>query len=74
MVGMLQIIPYLLCVYLIYKGVEILQVALMSNRTNRTAGIIIGIGAIIISLIAAGFFKNKSGRTQVSRGCHDKLE
>jgi uncharacterized membrane protein (DUF485 family) len=56
MVGMLQIITYLLCVYLIYKGVEIFQVALMSNRTNRTAGIIIGICAIIGSVIAAGVF------------------
>jgi uncharacterized membrane protein (DUF485 family) len=56
MVGMLQIITYLLCVYLIYKGVEIFQVALMSNRANRTGGIVIGTLAIIISVIAAGAF------------------
>lgn len=53
MVGMLQIITYLLCVYLIYKGFEIFQTALMSPRENRTAGIIIGVLAIIISVIAA---------------------
>jgi uncharacterized membrane protein HdeD (DUF308 family) len=58
MVGMLQIITYLLCVYLIFKGIEILQIALMSNRENRTSGIIIGIIMILISIIAAVYFAN----------------
>ncbi|MGP8049677.1 MAG: hypothetical protein ACLPYB_03620 [Desulfobaccales bacterium] len=56
MVGMLQIMTYILCVYLIFKGIEILQIALMSNRENRTSGIIIGIIVIAVSIIAALIF------------------
>lgn len=56
MVGMLQIITYLLCVYLVYKGVLIFQIALMSPRDNRTTGIIIGVLMLIISVILAGAF------------------
>ena len=37
MLGMLQIITYLLCVYLVFKAFEILQIALMSNRDDRVA-------------------------------------
>jgi hypothetical protein len=58
MVGMLQIMTYLLCVYLVFKGIEILQIALMSSKENRSAGIIIGIVMIVVSLIAAGIFIN----------------
>ena len=43
MIGMLQIITYLLCVYLVFKGFEILQIALMSGREDRAGGIVIGI-------------------------------
>jgi hypothetical protein len=50
MIGMIQILTYLLAVYLVFKGVEILQIALMSNRTDRTAGIVIGIVAVVLDL------------------------
>ena len=53
---MLQIITYLLCIYLVYKALEILQIGLMSNRANRTIGIIIGFIAIFISLFISGIF------------------
>ncbi len=56
MVGMLQIITYLLCVYLVYKGWEILQIALMSNRENRTGGLVLGVVAVVGSFIASAIF------------------
>lgn len=56
MVGMLQIMTYLLAVYLVFKGFEILQIALMSSREDRTAGLIIGILAVVIAVIAAQYF------------------
>ena len=53
---MLPVITYLLCVYLIFKGMEIFQIAYMSNRENRTAGLIVGIGAIGASVFFALVF------------------
>jgi hypothetical protein len=37
----------------VFKGLEIFQIAIMSNREKRAAGITIGILAIFISIIAA---------------------
>jgi hypothetical protein len=56
MIGMLQIMTYLLCVYLVYKGFEILQIALMSSRENRTIGIVLGSIAVVGSLMASAVF------------------
>lgn len=42
MPGMLQIITWLLSFYLVMKGVEILQIGLASNRSNRSGLIFIG--------------------------------
>lgn len=56
MVGMIQIMTYLLCIYLVYKGFEIFQIALMSNREKREPGLTIGVFAIIISFIVAIIF------------------
>ncbi len=53
---MIQILTYLLAVYLVFKGFEILQIALMSSRADRTAGIIVGVLAIVFALGAAGYF------------------
>lgn len=53
MAGMLQIITYLLGVYLIFTGVEILQIALMSPREDRTAGLMIGGIMLAASVVAA---------------------
>lgn len=53
MVGLIQIIIYLLCIYLIYKGVEIFQIAFTSGETNRARklGVVIG----VLSIVAAVF-------------------
>ncbi len=56
MIGMIQILTYLLAVYLVFKGFEILQIALMSSRTDRTAGIIIGVLAVVFAFGVAGYF------------------
>lgn len=57
MVGILQIMTYLLCVYLIFKGVEIFQIGLQStNEKYRNAGIVIGVVALAIAVIAALVF------------------
>lgn len=52
MVGLMQIMIYMLAVYLVFKGVEILQIALMSTRPDRTLGTIIGILALVVALTA----------------------
>jgi hypothetical protein len=56
MAGMLQIMTYLLAFYLVIKGVEILQIALASNRDKRGGIIAIGILALVACIIAAGVF------------------
>jgi len=56
MLGMLQIITYLLCVYLVFKGFEILQIALASSRPDRAGPIAIGIMLLLVSFGAAYFF------------------
>ena len=38
MAGMLQILTYLLGVYLVVKGIAVLQIALASNREGRCTG------------------------------------
>lgn len=55
MVGMIQIITYLLCVYLVFKGVEILQIALASPRTDgsRRLALLFGAAMVGISILAA---------------------
>lgn len=56
MVGMLQIITYLLCVYLVFKGVEIFQIAYMSTSDKRDNGIALGTLMIAAAVIAALVF------------------
>jgi hypothetical protein len=53
MVGMLQIITWLLAFYLVLKGVEILQIALASPRENRSTILLIGWLALIGSVVVA---------------------
>jgi uncharacterized membrane protein HdeD (DUF308 family) len=52
MAGMIQIVTYLLAIYLVFKGVEILQIALCSPREKRGLTITIGILAVVISILA----------------------
>jgi hypothetical protein len=56
MAGMLQIITYLLAFYLVVKGVEILQIALASNREKRGGIIALGALVLIACVFAAGSF------------------
>jgi len=57
MVGMMQIMIWLLCVYLVFKGVEIFQIAWMSAReTQRRAGIMLGVIMIIVAVVASVVF------------------
>ena len=56
MPGMLQIITYLLAFYLVVKGIEVLQIALASNRDKRRDIITIGVLTLIACVIAALVF------------------
>ncbi len=58
MIGMIQILTYLLGVYLIFKGVEIFQIALMSTSRAKSAGIILGVIMMAVSVLAAYHFIN----------------
>jgi hypothetical protein len=58
MVGMLQIITYLLCVYLVFKAVEIFNIGLASNSDIRDASMAIGALAIIASIVLSIYFTN----------------
>lgn len=52
----MQIMIYLLCVYLVYKGIEIFQIAFVSDSENvsRKLGLVLGIimvgGAIVVGI------------------------
>ena len=56
MVGMLQIITYLLCVYLVFKAVEIFTIGLASSSEIRGVSMAIGVLAIIASVALAIHF------------------
>lgn len=56
MVGMIQILMYLLAFYLVLKGVEILQIALASNRPARGGIVLFGAFVLAASVLAAAAF------------------
>ena len=56
MAGMLQIITYLLAVYLIVKGVQVLMTALASSREERGGMIIGGVITLVVCVMAAAYF------------------
>ena len=68
MVGLMQIMIYMLSVYLVFKGVEIFQIALMSVRSNRTGGMVIGIIAVAIAIVAAAGFSFWADQVAASIG------
>jgi uncharacterized membrane protein len=70
--GFLPMIIYLLCFCLIYKGIEIFQIALMRNNENKPIGYLVGIIAIIISvIITIKAFRNVNSLTkEVSKSIH----
>jgi hypothetical protein len=53
MAGMVQILTYLLSFYLVVKGVEILQIALASNRAKRGRLILFGSLTLLACVLAA---------------------
>ena len=53
MVGMLQIITWMLGIYLIFKGIEILQIGLSSTSSSRKLMIWIGFISVIASVVIA---------------------
>ena len=66
MAGMLQILTYILAFYLVVKGMEILQIAVASNREKRDGIIAIGVLMLIVCIVAAGGFVQQAtsvGRT-----------
>ncbi len=54
----MQIMIYMLAVYLVFKGVEIFQIALVSPKEgpSRPVGIVIGVIGIVIAVGAGLFF------------------
>ena len=54
----MQIIVQMLGVYLVYKGIEILQIALVSPKEgpSRSSGIVIGIVTLVGALVAGAIF------------------
>lgn len=56
MVGMLQIITYLLCLYLVFKALEVLQIAIMSPLEKKTGGLLLGAVLLIVSVWAGFYF------------------
>jgi uncharacterized membrane protein HdeD (DUF308 family) len=58
MAGMLQILTYLLGVYLVVKGIAVLQIALASNREGRAGMIGLGILTLLGCIVAAIVFAN----------------
>ena len=61
MVGMMQIMIWMLYVYLVFKGIEIFQIAHVRHdglsRLTRGPGVILGVVMIVVAVLAAiGFF------------------
>jgi hypothetical protein len=56
MAGMIQILTYLLSFYLVVKGIEILQIALASNRPKRGGLIVFGSRTLVACMLAAFAF------------------
>jgi len=54
---MIPLIGILLCIYLVFKGYEIFQIALCAPAsTARSTGIVLGIIALISSVVIGGAF------------------
>lgn len=68
MVGMIQILTYLLAFYLVLKGLEILQIALASNRPSRGGQIFLGVVVLGACIFAAVGFTHMQDRQAQSIG------
>ena len=58
MLGMMQIMIWMFCLYLIFKGIEIFQIALVSPREGKAkiAGVALGIVMVVAAGISAIVF------------------
>ena len=65
---MLQILTYLLGMYLVVKGVEVLQIALASNRDNRAGTIVIGLLTLLGCIVGAVTFIDMQDKQAQSIG------
>jgi hypothetical protein len=53
---MIQIIGLLLCVYLVFKGFEILQIAVASPKEPKGGAVALGIITLLASILLAVIF------------------
>ncbi|HEY7640200.1 MAG TPA: hypothetical protein VH814_10780 [Steroidobacteraceae bacterium] len=67
---MLQIITYMLAFYFVLKGVEILQIALSSNREKRGGIVALGVIVLVVCIVVGlGFVSLQDKQAQsMSRG------
>jgi uncharacterized membrane protein (DUF485 family) len=75
MAGMIQILTYLLCVYLVFKGLEIFQIAFLAgnDHPNRSIMSIIGILALVAAIgLAALFAAWQDSQARSISGIFDK--
>lgn len=68
MVGLMQIMIYMLAVHLVFKGIEIFQIALMSSRQYRALGLLLGGLCIAVAILAGGGFAYWGDETARSIG------
>ena len=54
MIGMLQIITYMLAFYMVIKGCEVLQIGMASNRDSRATLLVFG-GLVLLACVAAAY-------------------
>jgi hypothetical protein len=53
---MIPTLGLMLSIYLVFKGVEIWQMALCSSREDKSTPILIGTLSLIASIVIGGFF------------------
>jgi hypothetical protein len=53
---MIPLIGYLLCVYLVYKGIEIFQLGITRPDPSKKNPLVLGIVALIFSVVFALMF------------------
>ncbi len=53
MIGMLQIITYMLAFYMVIKGCEVLQIGMASNRDSRATLLVFGCLVLLACIGAA---------------------
>lgn len=71
MIGMLQILTYVLAFYLVIKGFEVLQIALASPRSDRTGIILLGVFVLAACVIGAIGFVAMQESQAASAGSHN---